>query len=234
VSETPSASPLTREQARELDRKAIQELGIPSVVLMELAGLAVAREAEALAGGAAPVVVVAGPGNNGGDGYVAARHLTNRGTRTDVLVFAPEEQVAGDARVNLDILLHMGVRVHCLPRRDPTLERSPPVRWDIYQEHLEASSVLVDALLGTGLRGEVREPARQAITLLNEAGKPVVAVDIPSGLDCDTGQPLGVAVRATVTVTFARAKVGLLKPEAAQYLGRLVVADIGIPPELAP
>ena len=223
--DAPSGAAVTRDEARELDRKAIQELGIPSVVLMELAGLAVARETETLIEGEGPVLIVAGRGNNGGDGYVAARHLANRGLETQVLVLAPEEQIAGDARINLDIILRMGMFVRFL---------TTPVRWDVYREHLEGASVVVDALLGTGLQGEVREPARTAIELLNQAAKRVVAVDIPSGLDCDTGQPLGLAVRAEVTVTFARAKVGLLKAEAAPYVGRLVVADIGIPPSLKP
>ncbi len=225
MSEASALPALTRDEMRELDRKAIQELGIPSVVLMELAGLAVAGQAEALATGEGPVLVIAGRGNNGGDGYVAARHLANGGTEARVLVLASEEQIAGDARINLDILLRMGVFVHFL---------TPPVRWDIYQDDVSRASVVVDALFGTGLRGEVREPARRAIELLNQAGKPVVAVDIPSGLDGDTGVPLGVAVRADVTVTFARAKVGLVVPEAAGYVGRLLVADIGIPPHLKP
>jgi NAD(P)H-hydrate epimerase len=225
MSEPSAPAALTRDQARELDRKAIQELGIPSVVLMELAGLAVARAAEHLAGGEGPVLVVAGPGNNGGDGYVAARHLANRGVQTAILVFAAEAQIAGDAKVNLDILLRMGVPVRLL---------TTPIAWDLYREHLRLASVVVDALFGTGLRGEVREPGRTAIELLNQARKPVVAVDIPSGLDCDTGRPLGIAVEAAVTVTFARAKAGLLQPEAAGYVGRLVVADIGIPPSLSP
>jgi NAD(P)H-hydrate epimerase len=185
----------------------------------------VARAAEHLAGGEGPVLVVAGPGNNGGDGYVAARHLANRGVQTTVVVFAGEAQIAADAKVNLDILLRMGVPVRFL---------TAPVGWDLYREHLGPASVVVDALFGTGLRGEVREPGRTAIELLNQARKPVVAVDIPSGLDCDTGRPLGVAVTAAVTVTFARAKVGLLRPEAAAYVGRLVVADIGLPPSLSP
>jgi NAD(P)H-hydrate epimerase len=223
--EVPAAAALTRDQARELDRKAIQELGIPSTVLMELAGLAVAREAEHLAGGKGPVLVVAGQGNNGGDGYVAARHLANRGIEASVVVFADERQIAGDAKVNLGILLRMAVPLRFL---------TAPIAWDVYRDQLRPAALVVDALFGTGLRGEVREPGRTAIELLNQARKPVVAVDIPSGLDCDTGQPLGVAVKAEVTVTFARAKVGLLRPEARPYVGRLVVADIGIPPSLSP
>lgn len=223
--EPPSSPPLGRSQARELDRKAIEELGIPSVVLMELAGLAVAREAKALSEARGPVLVVAGRGNNGGDGYVAARHLSNRGLEVAVLVLAAKGQIAGDARTNLDILLRMGVFVDFL---------TVPLRTDVLCRHLEEASAVVDALLGTGLQGRVREPSRTAIELVNQAARPVVAVDIPSGLDCDTGEPLGLAVRAAVTVTFARAKVGLLKAEAQPYVGRLVVADIGIPPALTP
>ena len=119
----------------------------------------------------------------------------------------------------------MGVFVHFL---------TTPVRWDVFRKRLQRACVMVDALLGTGLKGDVREPSRQAIEVVNDLDRPVVSVDIPSGLDCDTGEPLGIAVKATTTVTFARAKVGLLKPEAAAYVGRLVVADIGIPPDLTP
>ena len=225
MSEAPTGSALTRNEMRELDRKAIEELGIPSVCLMELAGLAVADEADSLCKEGRLVVVVAGRGNNGGDGYVAARHLSNRGVETEVLVLAPEEQIAGDARINLEVILRMGVFVHFL---------ATPVRWDVFRERLQRACVMVDALLGTGLKGDVREPSRQAIEVVNGLGRPVVSVDIPSGLDCDKGEPLGIAVKATTTVTFARAKVGLLKPEAARYVGRLVVADIGIPPDLTP
>jgi len=225
VSEPEPPAALTRQQARELDRKVVQELGIPSVVLMELAGLAVAREVDRLCTGAKLVAVVAGPGNNGGDAYVAARHLANRGYQCEVLVLGHEEQIAGDARTNLDVLLKMGVFVHFL---------APPIRWDVFRGRLDNACVVVDGLLGTGLRGDVREPARQAIAIINELGRPVVAVDIPSGLDCDTGEPLGVAVRATTTVTFVRPKVGLEKPEARPYVGKLVVDNIGIPAGFTP
>lgn len=153
------------------------------------------------------------------------RHLANRGIEASVVVFADERQIAGDAKVNLGILLRMAVPLRFL---------TAPIAWDVYRDQLRPAALVVDALFGTGLRGEVREPGRTAIELLNQARKPVVAVDIPSGLDCDTGQPLGVAVKAEVTVTFARAKVGLLRPEARPYVGRLVVADIGIPPSLSP
>jgi NAD(P)H-hydrate repair Nnr-like enzyme with NAD(P)H-hydrate epimerase domain len=182
---------VTRAQARDLDRRASEEFGIPAAVLMENAGRAAADEVmQAFRPRSA--TVVCGTGNNGGDGLVVARRLAEA-----------------------------GVQVRCYKA---SAANPAEAQW---------GDVTVDALFGTGLSRPVEGPMRAWIEAMN-AHAPVVAVDIPSGLDADTGKPLGVAVRAAVTVTFGWAKVGMLEPDAAPYVGRLVVADIGYPDTLGP
>jgi len=216
---------LTVVQMRRLDTIAIEELGIPGVVLMENAGRAVADEAEELLGEDGSVLVLAGGGNNGGDGYVAARHLENRGFDVTVGLLVPRAAISGDAATNLRILERMGIEVR---------DVGEPERLRSAVSGLAAGDVLVDAMLGTGLSGSLREPFATAIAMVNEhcaaAGVGVVAVDVPSGLDADTGRPLGeAAVRARRTVTFQFAKAGLVTDEGRRYVGELVVADISIP-----
>ncbi len=200
-----------------MDRVAIEELGVPSIALMENAGRAVAEEAAAMlppAGG--PVAIVAGKGQNAGDGFVAARHLRSRGVPVEVWLAAGEP--TGDAAVNLAVLRRLDVRV-------------APAGTDL-AERLATAAVVVDALLGTGATGEVRGGIRAAIEAANRAGSPVLAVDIPSGLDATTGEVLGAcAVRATRTVTLALAKRGFTRGAGPAHAGTVVVADIGIPPE---
>jgi NAD(P)H-hydrate epimerase len=215
----------TREQIRELDRIAIQDYGIPGLVLMENAGRACARAAadmlDRLDG--PDVVVLCGRGNNSGDGFVIARHLANWGAAVEILLLTPAGEVLkgeGEAAVNLRIALNMGIPLHQLEEPDRTAQA--------IRDRGEAD-LLVDALLGTGLTGEVREPYRSAIEAVNRCSCPVLAVDVPSGLDCDTGRPLGVAVRADRTVTFALSKVGFTEAGADAYTGRVEVAEISIP-----
>ena len=212
---------LTARQVRELDRRAIEESGVPGVVLMENAGraaveFAAVRFAAQFPG---PVVVLCGKGNNGGDGYVMARHLVNRGWQVRVVVLAPREAIGGDAAVNLEILLRSGAAVEFVVGSEDLaalLTSSTP-------------QLVIDALLGTGLTSEVGGLFRQAIEWINGANVPVLAVDIPSGVDADTGRILGVAVRATATVTFAAAKLGQIIHPGAACAGELHVADIGMP-----
>ena len=210
---------------READRRAIEEFGIPGVVLMENAGRGAADVAiEMLRNiGEPSVLVVAGRGNNGGDGFVIARHLANAGVVVKVRLFAKFESIEGDARVNLDIVRKMGLDARETELPDASRELA---------EELAGASLLVDAMLGTGTKGIIRDPFRTAIDLVNRSGRPVLAVDIPSGLDADTGEPLGTCVVATHTATFAAAKTGMLRPEAARYVGMLTVVDIGLPREL--
>jgi len=213
---------VTREQIRELDRIAIEEFGIPGVVLMENAGKAVVDEVAKQLPNDGVVAILCGRGNNGGDGFVVARHLHNREVEVHTSLACPLEKarLGGDASTNLEILLKMGLTISQVltPEGVESLVRS-----------LGSVDVIVDALLGTGLAGEVRQPMRQLIDEVNGLGVPVIAVDIPSGLDCDEGTVLGSAIKATKTVTFALPKVGFLRRPAREHLGELIVADISIP-----
>lgn len=212
---------LTARQMRDLDRRAMEEFALPGVVLMENAGRAAAELADQRFAAAfpGPVLVLCGKGNNGGDGYVIARHLANRGWQVETLVLAPRDVIRGDAAVNLDILLRSDAAVAFVPESAPlaaALGRCAP-------------RLIIDALLGTGLGSEVDGPFRQAIDWINASSLPVVAVDIPSGLDADSGRAHGAAVQATLTVTFACAKLGQVLHPGAALVGVLEVADIGMP-----
>jgi NAD(P)H-hydrate epimerase len=213
--------PLTRDEVRAIDRRAIDEYGVPGVVLMENAGHGVARVL-ARQGIRGPVVICCGKGNNGGDGYVIARHLDAWGHDVAIVLACDPSEVTGDAAAHLAILQKSALR--CL-EPDPTLQS------DGVTALLRSADWVVDGLLGTGLHGPVREPMRTAIDTLNALSPATrrLAIDIPSGLDCDTGEPLGAAVRADVTVTFVAWKAGFAKPAAAPFLGAVHVVDIGVP-----
>lgn len=205
----------TRESARMLDRLATQEYRIPSILLMENAAIHLAAAARRMMKTQDQLVVIyCGPGNNGGDGFALARHLHNSGARVRIVLAADGRRYVGDAAANLEIIDAMGL----------SISRHPPTT---------RPALIVDALLGTGLERPVRKPIAGFIQTINRARSPVLAVDIPSGLDADTGQPLGLAVRADVTVTMAGRKLGFSRPAAREYLGRVIVADIGVPRELA-
>ena len=216
---------VTASEMRELDRRAIQDLGIPSLVLMENAGRTtyqiLRREFPGLPG---EVAVVAGRGNNGGDGFVVARYLANAGIPVAVFLLGPRDRVSGDARVNLEILAHLGIAVaEVLTEADlnPAIHR------------LAKAGLIVDALLGTGLNSPVQGLMAALIERLNHLRAPVLAVDIPTGLSADTGEVLGVALKAQVTVTYGWPKLGQVLPPGRDYVGRLWQVDIGIPPILA-
>jgi len=218
--------PLTREQIREIDRVAIEERGVPGVVLMENAGRSVADEAELLrAGPRDGICILCGPGNNGGDGYVAARHLALRGLRPMVFLFASADKLRGDAKINFDILAQTETQIVPIEK---------PGHLAVLEKPCRDAAVIVDALLGTGATGAVREPMAGAVRIANAAGPPVLAVDIPSGLDANTGEVLGACIEATVTVTFVAPKVGFTRGDGPKKTGRVVVADIGLPAELRP
>ena len=211
---------LSRDEVRALDRRAIDELGVPSVVLMENAGRGAAELLVTL-GVAGPVVICCGKGNNGGDGFVVARHLDSQGVSVKVLLFARPEELSGDAAINHGVVSRasLPVKVHA---------GSAP-HWDDIRLDLATADWVVDALFGTGLRGPVRPPFDQLIELINTSPARVFAVDIPSGLDCDTGKPLGATIRAHHTATFAALKKGFVEPAAKTWLGQVHVLDIGIP-----
>jgi NAD(P)H-hydrate epimerase len=200
------------EQQRALDTWAIEELGIPGIDLMELAGSGLAD----LAGGlvpAGPIVVVCGKGNNGGDGLVAARVLRQRGREVRVLLLGDAEELRGDAKANLD-----------------RLPGAPPEPFS--ETTLQHAAGIIDAILGTGFSGEPREPAAGAIEGINgarEGGATVIACDVPSGVDASTGEALGVAVDADATVSFNAAKPGLWISPGKRSAGDVHVIEIGIP-----
>jgi len=223
--------PLTRQEVREVDRLAIQEYGIPGVVLMENAGRGTAEHIVRELGGSAEgrrVTLACGGGNNGGDGFVIARHLHNAGADVTILLAADPDLLKGEAEVNYRIARAMHL---------PMLACGSDSQIQQAAVHLTQCDCLVDALLGTGFAGQVRSPLRELIIQINAAGSQgvkIVAVDIPSGLDCDTGRPGGIAVRAHLTVTFVAPKVALLSNAAASYVGRIAVVDIGVPWEIVP
>jgi hydroxyethylthiazole kinase-like uncharacterized protein yjeF len=214
---------VTAAQMREIDRQTIEDYGLPGIVLMENAGRAVVAAVERLLSevGGGPVVVVAGRGNNGGDGFVVARWLHAAGRPVEVCLLAAADELSGDAAANCALAAGMGVTIH--ERVDPAL----------LAHRLAQAALIVDAVLGTGISGEVTGSARAAVEAINAAPAPVVAVDIPSGVDADSGAVLGDAVSARLTVTFGLAKVGLHLYPGRGRCGEIRVAPIGIPPALA-
>lgn len=222
--------PLSREEVRGLDVLAADEFALPTLVLMENAGRAAADVWEDLAGGGRPRVLVAcGPGNNGGDGGVMARHLDARGFPVSLVWFARQDAIRGDARAQWDVLERSEV-----PQQDwfdarPEAEGPDP---DALDDLFAGADWLVDGLLGTGLTRPLTGAFRAVVEAMNRSGRPILALDLPSGLDADTGRPLGVAVRARATVTFAARKLGFDAPGASAYTGTVHVADIGLPGKL--
>ncbi len=222
---------MTRDQVRQVDRLAIQTLGIPGVVLMENAGrntaatvLELLRQKHRIEPTAARAVILCGGGNNGGDGYVIARHLHNARVSVVVHPVVDPAQLTGDAAINYTICQKIGLDI--VPILNADALAAAARLWP--QAH-----VMVDALLGTGFTGIVRPHLASVIDCCNRiSGPTVVAVDVPSGLDCDTGMPSNATIRAHVTVTFVANKVGFTQPEAQRWVGEVVVADIGTPPEL--
>jgi NAD(P)H-hydrate epimerase len=212
---------LTREQARALDRRAMDEFGVPGVVLMENAGRGIAELLRSL-GARGPVHICCGPGNNGGDGFVVARHLDNARVPVRVLLFDDPAKLTGDAAVNYRILAAAGFPVEVMT--DPAAE---PLR-----RELAAADWVVDALFGSGLRGPVRPPFDRVVEAINGSGARVLAVDIPTGLDADTGRPQGPTVRAAHTATIAAPKAGFAAPGAVGWLGQVHVIDMGVPRRL--
>src|SRR3990172_10173791 len=220
---------LTREEMRELDRKAIEEYKIPGIILMENAGRNVVEEVLHMIDNPqkVKVAILCGKGNNGSDGFVVARHLHNHGISVDVFLVAKISDILkdGDAGKNLQILLTMKI---------PVKEILDIHGVNNILKELNNYNILVDALFGTGLSGDVREPFKTLIDGVNNRNKPIVSVDIPSGLECNTGKILGVAIKATKTVTFAVAKKGFYLNDGPSYTGKVIVSDISIPRELIP
>jgi NAD(P)H-hydrate epimerase len=213
---------LTAAQMQAVDRQTIDEIGIPGVVLMENAGRGVADEiVQRFASEETPhALIMAGKGNNGGDGYVIARHLMDRGWAVQVMVLAERDSIKGDAEIHLVALENCNGRVTFVADSDALMESL------VNSSDL---TVLVDALFGTGLTKPLQGVSLKAVEWLNQQQSPVVAVDVPSGIDASTGKVMGTAVNATLTVTFAFPKVGLVSYPGAGLVGELIVTNIGIP-----
>lgn len=215
----PPVPVLTRAEVREIDVRALKEFGIPGLVLMENAGRNAAELLRTL-GIAGPVLIIAGKGNNGGDGMVMLRHLKNAGVEARMLLAVDPRELTGDAAVNYGVLQAAGWEGDVWGK---TLREGELEAW------LRGANWIVDALLGTGSRGSPREPYATLIRAINASGTRVLAVDIPTGLDCDTGTAVEPCIRAAQTMTFVASKVGFQNPAAGEYLGEVHVIDIGIP-----
>ena len=215
---------LTRDEVRELDRRAIDGFGVPGVVLMENAGRGCAELLMHLNSERKPTMILCGPGNNGGDGFVIARHLDNHGWRVKVHIVARHNRQKGDADVNFDILFASGIEF--TQYRPDYFEQS---HRELFLRHFAGAGWIVDALFGNGLTRALGAPFDWLTAVVNESGNPVLAVDIPSGLDCDTGEPLGPCVKATHTATFVAPKRGFLNPGSKAWTGEVHVIDIGAP-----
>jgi NAD(P)H-hydrate epimerase len=213
---------LNAAQMREADRYTILEIGIPSIVLMENAGRQVVAAMEATFGemGDKRVAVIAGRGNNGGDGFVVARTLLQRGVDVSVFLLAEVAAVRGDARTNLEILGRLGLSV---------VEITNEQDWELHFSDIATCDVIVDAIFGTGLNSALQGMLQTVVADVNGSGIPVVAIDLPSGLSADTHEVPGDAIDASLTVTLGAPKIPLVLPPAERHCGDLVIADIGIP-----
>ncbi len=217
---------MSREEVRGFDAWAISTMGIPGVVLMENAAkncTSVILEHFSEACGQ-EVCIFCGTGNNGGDGFVIARQLFNHGISVRIVICGDPAKISGDAKVNYDICRKMNLLMTVLELESPDLCRD-------VETQVTGCGLLVDAMLGTGLNGELKESYALLISSINSHNLPIVAVDIPSGLDCDTGLPLLVCIEAAATVTFVAVKKGFAEcSQSRQATGRIFVADIGITP----
>lgn len=213
---------LSRTAVRDVDRRAVEEYGLTGVVLMENAGRG-AAEVMVRLGLPGPVLICCGKGNNAGDGFVIARHLELHGVPVQILLWSDPAELRGDAAANYQIVERSGLPIEILSS-DGSLPR--------LREHLRSAGSVVDALLGTGATGEPRAPLDKVIDALNGSGLPIVAIDLPSGLDCDTGLPSRHTIRAAHTCTFVAYKAGFLQPGADRYTGEIHVVSIGAPRRL--
>jgi NAD(P)H-hydrate epimerase len=214
---------LTCRQLRELDRRAIEEFGIPGPVLMENAGRG-AVEHMFRWGISGKVVICCGKGNNGGDGLVMARHLDAAGVDVEVILTSGPQQLSTDASLQYRIIRQAGIKLH--------LATPDQLKGDWFVNQIRNADWIVDAMFGTGLTGPLRPPFDSAIKTINSSPSRKLAVDIPSGLDGDSGKPLGETIRATHTVTFVARKTGFNTVESVPFLGQVEVVPIGLPRKL--
>jgi NAD(P)H-hydrate epimerase len=210
---------LTAKKAKEIDLRARDKFNISTLVLMENAGRAVAEEVIKMLRGKRTVAIFCGKGNNGGDGFVAARHLLPKGIKPEVFLVGYICDVQNEARVNLDILLRLKQKIIEIEEENLHLVKSKISKYYF----------VIDALLGVGLSGEVKGIYRDLIGIINTSKAKILAVDIPSGLDATSGKVLGCCVKADKTVTFVAKKRGMVVGEGPKHCGRIVVKDLGIP-----
>lgn len=217
---------LTARQSKTMDLKLKEKLRISTLVLMENAGRQVAEEAFKILRkkciSKIAIAIFCGKGNNGGDGFVAVRHLLTRGIKPDIFLAGKISEVENEAKVNLEILLRLKQNIIGTEEENLYL-----VKDKIYQYGL-----IIDALLGVGLKGEVRGIFRNLIGIINTSKAYILSVDIPSGLDATTGKVLGCCVKADKTVTFVAKKRGMVSSDGPKYCGRVIVKDLGIPHRL--
>ena len=213
---------LNTQQMREADRRTIEDVGIPSIVLMENAGRQAVAAMEAAFEGLpnSRVGVLCGRGNNGGDGFVVARTLIQRGIETMVFLLGSVSEVRGDARTNLEVLGRIGLTV---------VEITSAQEWELHFSEISECDLLVDALLGTGFHGHLTGILETVVADVNDLAVPVVAIDLPTGLSADTHEVGSDAIVAAMTITLAAPKIPLVLPPADTHAGDLVIADIGIP-----
>lgn len=240
--------PLSRQEVRELDVEATRELALPTLILMENAGHGAASWLVEMAAGMLPhaaarpfssplpgqapkqrprsprFLILCGPGNNGGDGGVVARHLDAWGFSAQIVWFTKRELLRGDAETQWKILEKS--RVKMLTWYDSHRDDPQPEDLDAL---IANADWLVDGLLGTGLTRPVEGAMKTVVEVMNRSGRPILALDLPSGLDADQGIPLGVAIKARATATFVAPKLGFAAPGAAEYTGEVAVVDIGLP-----
>ena len=231
---------VTPAQMNEIDKIAINEYGIPGIVLMENAALKVVEEIENALGvvSCKKILIFAGRGNNGGDAFAVARHLFNKGAAVNVYIIADRNSINGDAAVNLDILDKIGIETveingtcnkNGICNKNGTCNIKEGELIKQLKMQLAFTDLVVDGIFGTGLKGEIKGITCEIIKIINDSSKTVISIDIPSGVNGTTGEVSGVCIKASKTVTFALPKIGLVLYPGCVYSGELVVADIGIP-----
>ena len=212
--------PLSRDEVRNVDVRALGDFKMPTIALMENAGRGAAAWLASQLQPGDRVVIACGPGNNGGDGGVVARHLDFWGFSVQLVWFVDPTRLKGDAATQRDILSRSGLPSVVIP--DNAITSDLDTLWN-------QADWLVDGLLGTGLTRPVEGLLALAIDSMNRSGRPILALDLPSGLDADTGQPLGHAIQARATTTFVAPKLGFSQPQAHTYTGEVIVVEIGVP-----
>ena len=213
---------VTAAEMRQIDQDTIEGIGIPGIVLMETAGSAIVRAIEQHYPRCQRIGIFVGKGNNGGDGIVIARQLVHAGRDAYLFLVSPPESFTGEAEINLQIAKNLGLQIE-------TILTDTALKSDANIANCE---LLVDAILGTGLRGPVRDPIANVINTINSLATPILSVDLPSGLDADRGHPLGTCIQADRTITIGLPKRGLLIHPGAELTGELEVVDIGFPEQV--